>query len=555
MDIVLLQLGAPVAVESFTPLSPTAGDCIDATTTLQRNLASAFLRVARSRPDHPAVLSNEGICSYRWLLHAANRVRRHLCARPGHKAGALVALQLSNSVEYLAAFYGALLADCVVVPLPVALEEQRRRKIYQLCQPDVLISRSEDFDPKEHDGSISILGLLDEPDEEALLPAPRRFGHDLAMLLFTSGSTGAPKGVMLSHRNLLANADQILHELPIGPDDRALVVVPFCHALGNSILQTHILSGATLLLKGVLTFPSSIVEALRDLQATSFSAVPEVYGMLLKYGRLGERHLPDLRYMAVAGGELRYDLSIDVASRISPASFYVMYGQSEATSRLASLPPGELPSRRGSIGKPIWGVELAIKDDANRDLPVGAVGMLCARGENVMCGYWQDPEGTANVLGSDGWLRTGDLARQDDEGYFYLHGRANLLVKIQGHRVHPAEIEGVVEASFPQIRAVAIPVSRSGEMRFMLFLASQDNHPIDLARIRATCQQELPSYKQPVNFEVLDRLPLTSSYKVDRAALGLLVSPMPGSAARLSTQQSTQLADADVRLYTTNKSE
>ncbi len=168
---------------------------------------------------------------------------------------------------------------------------------------------------------------------------------------------------MLSHQNLLANADSILHELPISPDDRALVVLPFCHAFGNSILQTHVLAGATLLLDRGLTFPSSIVEALRELEATSFSAVPEVYGMLLKYGRLGERPLPALRYMTVAGGELRHDLAAEIARRIEPASFHVMYGQSEATARLASLSPQQLHIRHGSIGKPISGVELAVMDE------------------------------------------------------------------------------------------------------------------------------------------------------------------------------------------------
>lgn len=525
MDIILLRPSASVAVEGSMSNCNAGSDFADAMTTSQPNLAAAFLDVACRRSNHPAIVSKDGSFSYGWLLHAANRVRRHLCARPDHKAGALVALQLSNSVEYLAAFYGALLADCVVVPLPVTLETLRRRKIYQLCRPDVLISRSEDIDPTEHDCLISELRLFEESANEHPLPAPRRSENDLAMLLFTSGSTGAPKGVMLSHRNLLANANSILQILPIAPDDRTLVVLPFCHALGNSILQTHILSGATLLLKGVLTFPSSVVAALRELRATSFSAVPEVYGLLLKYGRLGERLLPDLRYMAVAGGALRHDQSIEIARLISPASFHVMYGQSEATSRLASCPPEDLLERGGSIGKPIPGVKLAIMDDANRELPVGAVGMLCARGGNVMCGYWGDPEGTADVLGSDGWLRTGDLARRDEDGFFYIYGRANLLVKVQGNRVHPAEIESVVEASFPQISTVAIPISQGGEMRFMLFLVSLDNKPVDLREIRALCQRELPSYKQPVNFKVLSSLPLTSSYKVDRAALNLLVSP------------------------------
>jgi acyl-CoA synthetase (AMP-forming)/AMP-acid ligase II len=332
---------------------------------------------------------------------------------------------------------------------------------------------------------------------------------------------------MLSHGNLLANADSILHDLPIRAEDRALVIVPFCHALGNSVLQTHVLAGATLLLGGALTFPATIVETLRELAATSFSAVPEVYGMLLKYGRLGEAPLPALRYMAVAGGELRHDLATDVADRIAPAAFHVMYGQSEAAARLASLPPAEFRARRGSIGKPIPGVALAVMDEAGRELPPGDVGMLCARGDNVMLGYWQDPAATADVMSAGGWLRTGDLAHRDGAGYFYLDGRASLLVKVQGHRVHPAEIEGVVEAGFPHAHAVAVPMARGDETRFVLFLAPRDDHPIDVAKIRAACQQELPSYKLPLRFEVLDRFPLTSAQKVDRAALGLRVAETP----------------------------
>jgi acyl-CoA synthetase (AMP-forming)/AMP-acid ligase II len=343
-----------------------------------------------------------------------------------------------------------------------------------------------------------------------------------AMVLFTSGSTGPPKGVMLSHRNLLANANSIMHELPIRADDRTLAILPFCHAFGNSILQTNVLSGATLLLRESMPFPSSIVDALRDFRATTFSAVPEVYSMLLKYGRLGDQPLERLRYMTVAGGKLRDDLRVEVANRIAPSPFFVMYGQTEATARLALLPPDQLRLRNGSIGKPIHGVEFRIVDESNRELPPGAVGTLCARGNNVMLGYWRDPAATADVLTDDGWLRTNDLAHRDDDGYFYLHGRANLLVKIQGHRVHPADIEVLVEQAFPNVTAVAIAAARGEDTRFVLFLAPRDNQPVDLRSIRATCQQELPPYKIPVRFEVLDHLPLTSGQKIDRAALDAL---------------------------------
>jgi len=533
MDILFLQADAPAK----GPTRTVGGTGYRAPTpTTAVNLATAFFNIARARAAHPAVETRSGTFSYSWLLHAADRVREYLCARPGYVPAARVALQLSNSPEYLAAFYGTLLADCVVVPLPASLEPPRRQKIHELCSPDVLISRPEDFNSHEYRSPTASLTLSENSSEEISFALPRRQDHDLAMLLFTSGSMGLPKGVMLSHRNLLMNANSILHELPIRGDDRALVVLPLCHAFGNSVLQTHILSGATILLGRTLTFPSLIVEALRELGATSFSAVPEVYGMLLKYGRLGEQPLPALRYMSVAGGELRHDLAVKIAERIAPASFHVMYGQSEATARLASLPPHQLHIRQGSIGKSIWGVELAVMDEAKRELPAGGIGMLYARGENVMLGYWQDPKATADMLDSDGWLQTGDLAHRDEEGFFYLHGRANLLVKVQGHRVHPAEIEGMVEAAFPQTSAIAIPMIRGEDLRFILFLAPRDDRPIDVATIRATCQSELPPYKVPVHYEVVDRFPLTSGQKIDRAALALLAPQISRPAGPASRQ-------------------
>jgi acyl-CoA synthetase (AMP-forming)/AMP-acid ligase II len=245
--------------------------------------------------------------------------------------------------------------------------------------------------------------------------------------------------------------------------------------------------------------------------------------MLTKYGRLGEQGLPQLRYMTVAGGQLRHELAVQIAKRIAPAEFYVMYGQSEASARLTILPPEELEARVGSIGQPLDGIDLVIRDENGSDLPPNENGMLYARGDNIMLGYWRDPAATAEILSADGWLATGDLAHRDDDGYFYIDGRANLLVKVQGYRVHPAEIEGVVEAQFPRSRAVALPMLKGEETRFALFLATQDNVKIELAELRAVCLRELPPHKVPVHFEILDQLPLTSAYKVDRAALSLRI--------------------------------
>ncbi|BEV44895.1 class I adenylate-forming enzyme family protein [Afipia carboxidovorans] len=477
------------------------------------HLGLAFFDVARARGAHPAIKTEKAAFTYDWLLRAAESVRRYLCSREGFASGARVALKLANSPEYVAAFYGTLLADGVVVPLPVALEPQRLQQIEDACRPDILIV------PKNlADKTSDVVTLIADAPDSIARPALQRGRDDLAMLLFTSGSTGLPKGVMLSHGNLLANARAILHELPITPDERALVLLPFCHAFGNSILQTHVLAGATMVFAGALMFPATIPQAIAKFSATSFSAVPEVYGMLLKYGGLGDQKMPSLRYMSVAGGGLRHDLSLRVAELIKPAEFYVMYGQSEASARLAVLPPAELKAREGSIGRALDGVALAVMDDAGAALPSGEAGMLCARGPNVMLGYWQDSAATADVLGADGWLRTGDLARRDADGYFYIEGRANLLVKVQGYRVHPAEVESVVEAAFPGVRAVAVPVPHAGDTRFALFVAPQ-GATVDSASLRATCQKALPPYKVPLHIAIVEELPLTSGYKVDRSAL------------------------------------
>ncbi len=509
MDTIVLQFG-----DDETPARAAAGEFAMPSLEDAANLGLAFFDVARARGDHPAIQTEKGAFTYGWLLRAAESVRRYLCSRPDFTPGVRVALKLANSADYVAAYYGTLLADGVVVPLPVALEPMRLKQIEDACNPGILIA-SKNLATE----AVATVPLIAESYSDIQRPSPKRGRDDLAMLLFTSGSTGLPKGVMLSHGNILSNAQSILHDLPITADDRALVLLPFCHAFGNSILQTHMLAGATMVFAGALMFPATIPQAIAKFDATSFSGVPEVYGMLMKYGRLGEQAMPRLRYMSVAGGGLRHDLSVRMAELIAPADFYVMYGQSEAAARLAVLPPDQLKVREGSIGRALSGVELAVLDESNRVLPQGEAGMLCARGPNVMLGYWQDDAATAEALSGEGWLRTGDLARADADGYFYIAGRANLLVKVQGYRVHPAEIENVVEAAFPGVRAVAVPMQHAGETRFALFVAPQGGAAVDLATLRTACQRELPSYKIPVHVEILEELPLTSGYKVDRAAL------------------------------------
>jgi acyl-CoA synthetase (AMP-forming)/AMP-acid ligase II len=338
------------------------------------------------------------------------------------------------------------------------------------------------------------------------------------MIAYTSGSTGLPKGVMLSHRNLLANVQSIWDYLPISRGDRALVILPFCRAFGNSVLQTHLLAGATLVLADSATFPVSLLEALRQQRATSLSAVPEVFAMLLRFAGLVETPLPALRYMAAAGGALKPDLAEQIAERIRPAKLYVMYGQTEATARLSFLPPEQLPQRRGSVGRAIPGVELRVVGAGGHPIVPGQTGRLLARGENIMLGYWRDPAATAAVL-QDGWLDTGDLGTVDAEGYLYLQGRSNLVIKVHGHRIHPREIEDRISALIPGSHVTVVPYTAGDETRLALFLAPPSDTPVTEPFVWQLCRRSLPPYKTPTFIEVLERMPLNDALKVDRSAL------------------------------------
>lgn len=481
------------------------------------NVAAAFWRSNRD-DDRASLIVADHSVSPSAVRSAAWNVRRHLLSHTHFQPGDLVVLRLGNSAEYLAAFYGVLLADGVVVPLPPQMEENRWHSICQSCRPSVVITRSRDAGRLGSGHQFVDLDLQADPLPPNLDVDVQRGDHDLAMVLYTSGSTGTPKGVMLSHRNLLANSQSILEYLPIYRDDRALVVLPWYHAFGNSILLTHSLIGATLVLAGSATFPVTVVQALKAHRATSLSAVPELFSMLLRFDSLDNVRLPDLRYMSVAGGALSPELACRLADRIAPAPFYVMYGQTEATARLAYLPPEELHRRSGSIGRAIPGVRLRVVDDMDGEVSPGQIGRLVARGENVMLGYWKD--GTRSASWSPGgWLDTGDLATVHEDGYFYLRGRRSLLVKIQGHRVHPLEIEEFVRGHFSGVQAAVIPYESGGSTRLALFVVAGGNPPVDKQEIRRVCRDALPSYKIPSQIHRLDHWPLNGAGKIDRTAL------------------------------------
>jgi len=341
-----------------------------------------------------------------------------------------------------------------------------------------------------------------------------------AMILYTSGTTGDPKGVMLSHANLLANAESVVAYLQLQAEDSVLSVLPFYYAYGASVLHTHLLSGACVVLGPSLMFPLLVLEAIEREQATGFSGVPSTYALLLEPMAERASSLASLRYLTQAGGAMSPALTQRLRGVLPAPRLYVMYGQTEATSRISWLPPERLDEKLGSVGIPVAGVQWKIVGEDGAELPRGESGEVCVRGANVMPGYWNNPEASAKVL-REGWLHTGDLGYLDAEGYLYLQGRRSDMIKTGAHRVHPTDVEEVI-AEMPGIREVAVvgvDDEVMGQVIKAYIVSEGERPPRAEDRIKAHCRARLAPYKIPRLIAFVDALPRTASGKVRRVQL------------------------------------
>jgi acyl-CoA synthetase (AMP-forming)/AMP-acid ligase II len=490
-----------------------------------RHLGWLLSDVAARCADRTAINTASASWSYARLIRAARTVASRLAEHPAFEPGGRVILLLPNSPEYLAVFYGVLLAGGVIVPLPPKTEAGLLQQILDSTEARFVATRSQIVRSRADLQGMpgEIVELSDASPKEFGEPAELAdtTGHELAAIFFTAGSTGTPKGVMLSHRNLISNARAIQEYLRIDRHDRPLCVLPFHHAFGNSVLQSHLTAGAHIVLDGQTAFPETLVQSLQRHACTSFSAVPDLFRSLLERSSLGQNRLPALRYMAVAGGALRHELALDVARRIAPADFYVMYGQTEATARLAFVPPqhlSELPA--GTIGRAIPGVTLEVVDEEGLPATPGDTGELRARGPGVMLGYWRDPEATAQRL-REGWLYTGDLAACDPQGWIIHKGRRNALVKIAGFRVHPSDLEDFAMRRLPvsQAAAVAFEAPHVGTRLALYLKPARSGALLAVSEVIARCRNELPRHVVPDFVQIIEELPLNHALKIDRPLL------------------------------------
>ena len=487
-------------------------------------LLSRLRQVAAANPHRIAMVDGARRATYEAFFTQAAACAAALRAR-GLQSGECVAIVLPNRLEAATAIYGIWLAGGVAVPLNAQARVRDFVPWLRHCDARIVVHEHGHVDVEEALKDIGTTtqalpldehtGFTDAGVVESGNPAP----HSLAMLLYTSGTTGAPKGVMLSHANLLANAEAVIDYLQLTADDSVLDVLPFYYAYGASVLHTHLLTGARIVLAPSLAFPPLLVQALKAESITGFCGVPSTYSLLLEHVQLSAEAAPSLRYLTQAGGAMPTRLVERLRDALPHVRLFLMYGQTEATSRLAYLPPEHIDTRPGSVGRALRDVEIRIRGEDGRWAGPGETGEVCARGPNIMLGYWNNPEATATAL-RDGWLHTGDLGHLDADGYLYLAGRRSDMIKTGAHRVNPADVEEAITELPWVIEAAVVGVDDDvlGQVIKAFVVVAQDQ-PRGEDRIRAHCRARLAPYKVPKHVEFIGALPRTASGKVRRVQL------------------------------------
>jgi long-chain acyl-CoA synthetase len=494
------------------------------------NLAVILSEAAHAAPDWPVVVFDGGQLTYAQLDAASDRVAANL-AEAGIRPGDAVALQLPNISQFLISYFGILKAGAVVVPLNVLLRAPEIA--YHLADSGALIlitwagvlGEAVKGAEVAETGAIFVVGpaagtpgvlpferLLDgaAPPREMVLRQPT----DTAVIVYTSGTTGQPKGAELTHIQLYMNADIPGRLFGVEPADVVITVLPLFHVFGlSSIMGCCIRFGATMSLVPRFT-PAAVLAAIQRDRATIFEGVPTMFTDLLSCPDLDRYDLSSLR-VAISGGASIPAPVLDAFEERLGLVILEGYGMTE-TAATMTFNPSAAERRAYSVGKPIWGTQTQVWDSDDRVLPPGPehVGEIVTRGLHVMKGYLNRPEATAETL-AGGWLHTGDLGYFDQDGFLFIVSRKKELIIRGGYNVYPSEIENVLHAhpGVAEAAVVGVPDERLGE-EVMAVVIARASVELSEHELVSWCRERLAAYKCPRIFQFPSELPKNALGKV-----------------------------------------
>ncbi len=484
------------------------------------NLASFLARTAAERGERTALRLGEHRISYQSLNEASSRVAGLLDER-GVEPGDRVGVMLGNTPDFAAVYYGVLRAGGVVVPMNPLLKAREVAFYLADSQSEVLFA-AQPFGTQARAGAgeagaqvvevgpTFLADLADHPVVDAVVD---RDGSDTAVILYTSGTTGRPKGAELTHANLTRNAEVTAETLlKLTPDDVIFGGLPLFHSFGQTVtLNTAVRAGASVTMLPRFD-PAAALATMAAHGVTVFAGVPTMYTALVATSA-GSGFDPSNLRVCVSGGAA---LPVEVLHAFEKAygcPILEGYGLSE-TSPVASFNHPDVVRKPGSIGTPIAGVRMRVQDDDGREVPAGQVGEIAIAGHNIMKGYWQRPDATAAAI-VDGWFRTGDMGRVDEDGYFFIVDRKKDLIIRGGYNVYPREIEEVLyeHPAVAEAAVIGVPHPSLGEevTAVVALKPGATDTPED---IRDFVKQQVAAYKYPRAVHVVDALPKGPTGKI-----------------------------------------
>lgn len=491
------------------------------------NLNIAEYLLAGTADESPALLSLNGCHTYGDLRVVSSAIAAHLI-QLGAEKGDRVLLMGENSLFWVGSYLGTLRAGLVSVPIPTATSPkdcqffvEHTSARFALVQAALFPRLANMFSPanilvdRQLDSQVTMISLSDLLRDRVApeLRIASTLCSDLAALMFTSGSTGQPQAVMISHGNIRANTESIVQYMSLTAQDRVMLVLPLHYCFGTSLLHTHLRVGGSLVLDSQFMYPETVLDRMQETKCTGFAGVPSHYQILLDKTSLHKRSLPYLRYVQQAGGPLSSKSIQRLRETLPRAKVFVMYGQTEATARLSFLPPELLDTKLGSIGKGIPGVRLRVENEG-RPVRPGEIGEIVAEGENIGLGYWQDPIETACTF-RDGRLYTGDMASVDEDGFVTIVSRSRDFVKCGGTRKSCRQLEQqILECcDLEEVAVLGVPDSMMGEA-VKAFVVPRIMGNISAEQVKAHCKMRLPLQFVPREVVVLGVLPKSDSGKV-----------------------------------------
>jgi long-chain acyl-CoA synthetase len=484
------------------------------------NLASFLPRTAAAQGERIALRLGEFRISYHELDEASGRVARllsNLGVRPGDRVGVM----LGNTPDFAAVYYGVLRAGGVVVPMNPLLKAREVAHYMSDSQATVLFA-AQPFAAEAQAGAaqtgvavveVGPTFLADLAPQPVVASVVDRDGSDTAVILYTSGTTGRPKGAELTHANLIRNAEVTANTLlRLTPDDVIFGGLPLFHSFGQTVtLNTAVRSGASVTMLPRFD-PAAALTIMAAHGVTIFAGVPTMYTALVAAFD-GSGYDPTALRVSVSGGAALPVEILHAFEETYGCPILEGYGLSE-TSPVASFNHPNTVRKAGSIGTPIQGVQMAVLDDNGREVPIGEVGEIAITGHNIMKGYWQRPDATAAAI-VDGWFRTGDMGRVDEDGYFYIVARKKDLIIRGGFNVYPREIEEVLyeHPEVAEAAVIGVPHPSLGE-EIAAVVALKPGATSTPEDVRDFVKRQVAAYKYPRRVWIVDALPKGPTGKI-----------------------------------------